>query len=173
MHVRLENAPPLHVVALRHVGPYMEVGMEVGAAWEQLAALAGTAGWIDPSGRFVGARHDDPATTPAAELRYDACIGVERDVATSPPVALAPLPGGTFAVTVHGKPVRRPRRDPPGDVPALAARFGPPGAPRALPRGRPGRSADEGPRSAADRALDPRRRGRPVNEARRDGPPAR
>jgi len=47
---------------------------------------------------FIGIGHDDPAVTPAAELRYDACITVEEAYEPKKPVEVQIIPGGDYAV---------------------------------------------------------------------------
>ena len=47
---------------------------------------------------FIGMGHDNPAVTPAAELRYDACITVAEDYEPKAPVALQTIEGGDHAV---------------------------------------------------------------------------
>lgn len=47
---------------------------------------------------FIGIGHDNPAVTPAAELRYDACITVDAEYEPKKPVELQTIVGGDYAV---------------------------------------------------------------------------
>ncbi len=46
----------------------------------------------------IGIGHDNPVVTPAAELRYDACITVDEKYEPKKPVALQTVAGGDYAV---------------------------------------------------------------------------
>jgi AraC family transcriptional regulator len=82
MIVTIDTLPEMYVAAIRHVGPYHEIGQ----AFRRLDAIAGVAGlWRFPGACLVGIYHDDPQRTPAAELRSDAGIAIPRQ---------APLPAG-------------------------------------------------------------------------------
>lgn len=65
--------PPCQLAFIRMTGPYPTSSL---AAWERLLE------WISLQGHEViddvgfGLAIDDPRTTPAAELRYDACVKV-------------------------------------------------------------------------------------------------
>lgn len=89
---RVEHRAPARALALRHVGPYGEVG----ATWGALYAASGA------TGPALGLCHDDPEVTDPARFRYDACLitpaaprGALRSLA---------LPGGRFVVAVHRGP---------------------------------------------------------------------
>lgn len=60
--------------------------------------------WPDEkSGLFVGICHDNPATTPAENIRFDACISVPEPVRSETTIGFQPFPAGTYAaVTYHG-----------------------------------------------------------------------
>jgi AraC family transcriptional regulator len=92
-----ENAPSWRVVALRHVGPYNQIGPVFGQlmGWMQ-------ANGVTQTGPGLAISHDDPETTPAAELRSDACAIVADDFTTGDPtVQVFNLPGGRYAVAIH------------------------------------------------------------------------
>ena len=92
-----ENAPAWRVVAMRHVGPYSQIGPVFG----QLMGWLG-ANRVTQTGPGLAIAHDDPETTPATELRSDACAVVAADFSTDDPtVAVIDLPGGRYAVTTH------------------------------------------------------------------------
>jgi AraC family transcriptional regulator len=82
MNVTIETFPELRVAAVRHVGPYHDIGQ----AFQRLDALARAGGLTgQPDAFLIGIYLDDPQTTPAAELRSDAGITI---------AAQAPLPAG-------------------------------------------------------------------------------
>ena len=57
---------------------------------------------LSPTPPFTeGAAYDDPEVTPAARLRYDACLVVRDGTRVKQPIALDRLPAGDFAVAVH------------------------------------------------------------------------
>jgi AraC family transcriptional regulator len=78
-HVELRDLPALRLAAVRHTGPYHEIG----AAFDRLQAWGAARGLIGPDTRFFGLFHDDPGTVPAGGLRADAGFtagpGVEGD----------------------------------------------------------------------------------------------
>ena len=92
---RVEARPALSLLALRHVGPYAEVGR----SWQQLFARCGQAG-IQPQ-QPLGLCWDDPEITPAEAFRYDACVLAPHSEAQPAGLALRELAARSFAVTVH------------------------------------------------------------------------
>jgi len=94
--IRIETRPACTVAAVRHVGPYHEVG----DAWGTLMKW----GWtkmIFGKPEMFGLSHDDPDITPPERLRYDACIVVKPGTKVKGEIQLMELPAGTFAVTTH------------------------------------------------------------------------
>src|SRR5260370_18225689 len=73
--VRIEKFPPRRVAYMRHIGPYVEVG----PTFQKFMAWAGAHGLFGPDTLAIGIGHDNPATTPAEKLRYDACVTVGDD----------------------------------------------------------------------------------------------
>jgi|GEM_PF-857050 len=98
MDVEVKELEPLFVATVRHVGPYTEVGPDFKRLW----GWAVKAGLVDRETIGVGASYDDPESTPAEQLRYDAAITVAEEAAagvTPPPfVTFKTLPGGLYAV---------------------------------------------------------------------------
>ena len=94
LKVIIKKMKPLRVAYLRHVGPYEEVK----PTWFDLVARLSADKQIRPRALFIGVGHDNPAVTPAAELRYDACITVDETYTPQPPVELQTLVGGDYAV---------------------------------------------------------------------------
>lgn len=97
MEIEVQTIPDLTVGFLRHMGPYHEVG----DTWRSLMEWVGSKGLLGRAKCF-GVCHDDPQTTPAAELRYDACVDLTGlDVEVDGELKTQTLPGGRFAKTVH------------------------------------------------------------------------
>lgn len=85
------------VVAVRHVGPYWQIG----PAFGKLMGWVGASG-VTPTGPGRMVSYDDPETVPEAELRSDACIDVAPDFTTDDPaVHVFDLAGGRYAVYTH------------------------------------------------------------------------
>ncbi len=94
MKVIIRKIKPMRVAYMRHVGPYentKQTGMELTA---RLVAEK----QIRKNSLFIGIGHDNPAVTPAAELRYDACITVDEKYEPKKPVQVQTIPGGDHAV---------------------------------------------------------------------------
>lgn len=84
-----------HYLGLRHIGGYEHVGN----TWTRLFEIAfrleiGGANMV-----AFGISYDDPAGTPAGQLRYDACLSMsgEQLERARQTLATADLVGGTFA----------------------------------------------------------------------------
>lgn len=93
--IRTRTATP--VVFVRHTGPYAEVGK----AWEKVCAFAGRKELLGPQARALGISHDDPKITAADNLRYDACLTLDREIAPEAEVGVQTIAGGRYAVFVH------------------------------------------------------------------------
>lgn len=98
--VKLKKFDPMHVVFLRHTGPYDRVG----ATWAKLMAQAGARGWFGPAMKLIGISHDDPDVTPQELIRYDAAISVARAAAPEGEFGAMELAGGDYAVIAHRGP---------------------------------------------------------------------
>jgi AraC family transcriptional regulator len=94
MKVITKKIEPLRVAYLRHVGPYEDTNQ----TWIDLVARLSADQQIRKSSVFIGMGHDNPAVTPASELRYDACITVDEDYEPKKPVELQTIDGGDHAV---------------------------------------------------------------------------
>lgn len=68
--VAIVDSPRIHVAALAHRGEYIAIGQ----AFERLIGLAAAADLLRPNVRSFGIYYDDPASTPAAALRSEACV---------------------------------------------------------------------------------------------------
>ncbi len=94
MKVITRKIKPMRVAYLRHVGPYEETR----PTWNDLTARLAAEKQVRRSSVFIGIGHDNPSVTPAAELRYDACITVDEDYEPKKPVELQTIVGGDYAV---------------------------------------------------------------------------
>jgi len=94
MKVIAKKIKPMRVAYLRHVGPYEDTNQ----TWIDLMTQLSADQPIRKSALFIGMGHDNPAVTPAAELRYDACITVDEKYEPKPPAKLQTIDGGDHAV---------------------------------------------------------------------------
>lgn len=99
MQVEISELPGFRVAGVRHVGPYNRIG----EAFGRLGAVAGPVGLM-AGGPMVGVYHDDPESTPEAELRSDAGVVVSTDAPIPPELEELVLPAGRYAMTVHRGP---------------------------------------------------------------------
>ncbi len=97
MDITIKEMPALHVVTVRHVGPYNRIS----EAFSRLGQLAGAAGLMGPGGAMLAVYHDDPETTPDAELRADAALVVPADAKVPDGAGELWLPAGRYATTTH------------------------------------------------------------------------
>jgi AraC family transcriptional regulator len=94
MKVITRKIKPLRVAYLRHVGPYENTSQ----TWVDLTTRLSADKQLRKSSLFIGMGHDDPSVTPAAELRYDACITVDEEYEPKKPLELQTIVGGDYAV---------------------------------------------------------------------------
>lgn len=99
MELRWVTLPGQQVVALRHVGPFHEIGPKFGQLF-QWAVEAGV-----PIRGALGLWHDDPRSVPEAELRSDACIvvpdGYVLPAGAPEGVRTDTVAGGEYATATH------------------------------------------------------------------------
>lgn len=86
MHAEIETRPALDVATLRHLGSYQEIS-------KTFAKLGNV------HGQMIAIFHDDPETTPEAELRSDAGVIFEG----TPPkgLTISTIPAGRYAKATH------------------------------------------------------------------------
>ena len=98
MKVITKKIKPMRVAYLRHVGPYEGVGQ----TWNDLMAQLSADKQLRKRSVFqcIGIGHDNPSVTPAAELRFDACITVDEKYVPTKPVEVQTIAGGDYAVAV-------------------------------------------------------------------------
>lgn len=96
MDVEIRELPGFRTAAVRHVGPYHRIG----EAFERLGEVAGRAGLM-AGGSMLGVYHDDPESTPAAELRSDAALIVSEDATIPDELSEILIAPGRYAMAVH------------------------------------------------------------------------
>ena len=96
MTVEIKTVGPHRVIAMRHVGPYHEIGpvFQRLRAWSDINDVA--------PGKGLAIFHDDPSATPEEKLRSDACFVVDQyfqinDIS----VKVVDIPSQCCAVTEH------------------------------------------------------------------------
>ncbi len=94
MEVKVEQMKAVRALYVRRLGPYAK---SAGEAWDALCRWAGPRGLLGPQTMLFGVSYDDPETSPAAQLRYDACISVGPEVQPEGEVCLMELPAGKVA----------------------------------------------------------------------------
>jgi AraC family transcriptional regulator len=85
------------VVALRHIGPYHEIGSTFGRLLGTCASLG------IPNNLTVAIYHDDPSAVPPQELRSDAClvVGSAPSLPEGSELRIMTMEGGEFATATH------------------------------------------------------------------------
>ena len=97
MKVETTQQPELRVATVRHVGPYQRIY----EAFDKLGAIAAQARLLGPQAAMIAIYHDDPETTPAAELRSDAALVVAPGVELPEGLTELRLPAGRYARATH------------------------------------------------------------------------
>jgi AraC family transcriptional regulator len=100
MNVVIEQVPELRLATVHHVGPYDSISK----AFARLGQLAGPAGLIRGDARMLAVYHDDPESTPAAELRSDAALSVPADAKLPAGLDEGRIIGGAYAKAIHTGP---------------------------------------------------------------------
>lgn len=94
---RVERIGPLHVVGVRHVGPYAEVGK----VWQRLYAYAGQNNLLHGPPQPMAICHDDPEVTPAGKVRCDCCLVVDHPVDTTVDFFQREIAAREYAIALH------------------------------------------------------------------------
>jgi AraC family transcriptional regulator len=96
MPVSIETLKPMRVAAIRHRGPYHEIG----AAFGKLGGWAASRGVFQSGGRMLGVYYNSPRDTLPEDLVSDACVEVSDAIQPDPAagVSIMTVPGGRFAV---------------------------------------------------------------------------
>lgn len=97
MNAELREMSEMRVAAIRHIGPYHQIG----EAFSRLSEIIGAAGLTGPDTAMLGIYHDDPNCTPTAELRSDAAVVVPEQVTIPDGLTEQRVPAGRYACTTH------------------------------------------------------------------------
>jgi AraC family transcriptional regulator len=97
MDVKIKDMPELRVATVRHTGPYNRIS----EAFARLGEVANGTSLTGPSGTMLALYHDDPETTPPAELRSDAALVVPAGAKVPEGLGEQRIPGGRYACTTH------------------------------------------------------------------------
>jgi AraC family transcriptional regulator len=98
MEVDVEDMQALRLAVVTHHGPRNMVG----EAFGRLASIAGPAGLLTyPGAMMVAVFHDDPETTPAADLRTSAGVIVPGQAQVPPSLSELHIQAGKYARATH------------------------------------------------------------------------
>jgi len=98
MALEIRTLSRKRLAAIRHVGPYNEIG----PVFRELGRIAGPAGLFGfPAAMMVGVYQDDPRTTPHDKLRSAAGVTIPESATIPDGLVEEQIEGGTFAVLTH------------------------------------------------------------------------
>ena len=98
MALDIRTLLPKRLAAVRHVGPYDQIG----PAFRELGRIAGPAGLFGfPGAMMVGVYHDDPRITPHDQLRSAAGVAIPDTAAIPAGLTEERIEPGTFVVHTH------------------------------------------------------------------------
>lgn len=105
MDVKIQQVPARHLAAIRHTGPYHEIG----GAFQRLGAWAGSRGYFKPGAEMLGVYYDNPREVAPESLRSAACITAPADFAGDEDAGITTLDlaAGNCAVGVFKGPYQR------------------------------------------------------------------
>ncbi|NPT38340.1 GyrI-like domain-containing protein [Paraburkholderia xenovorans] len=102
--VVIRHVEPIELLSVDHVGPYPQIGKAFDALFGWLAKHNLLAAQM----RVIGVYYDDPSVVEESALRSKAGVllphPVQASVTLSPPVSVAHLKGGDYAVLEHRGP---------------------------------------------------------------------
>ena len=97
MDVEKKQLPAMRLATLHHVGAYNRIS----EAFGRLGQIAESAGLFRGKPTMLALYHDDPETTPEAELRSDAAVVIPEDVPVPKGLVEQRLAAGRYACTRH------------------------------------------------------------------------
>lgn len=97
MEVSVKDFDAMTVASVRHTGPYAECKK----AWEALCSNPKVCKTFGPNSRFLGMCYDNPETTDADKIRYDACVTIAEPQDFGDGVAIQTIDAGRYAVYLH------------------------------------------------------------------------
>ena len=97
LEVEIVDRPARRLAAIRHLGPYHQIGRAFG----QLGAAAAAGGLLQPGTEMLAVYYDDPTTTAPDALRSDAAVTVADDIVLPEGLTEQRLPVGRYARASH------------------------------------------------------------------------
>ncbi|MBW8464690.1 GyrI-like domain-containing protein [Acidovorax sp.] len=94
MPLEIRQLPPMRLAYMRQTGPY---GPSLTHLWDRFGRWCEAHGLSEPRPKFYGISLDNPACTPPAQCRYDACVQVGVGLRTGPDAQVQDFPGGDYA----------------------------------------------------------------------------
>ncbi len=98
LNIEIKEMPEVHVVYIRHVGPYKGDSQVFEDLFNRLMTWAGPRGLFVPGTKVMAVYHDDSKITEEEKLRVSACITAEADTPIDGEIGRMTVPGGKFAV---------------------------------------------------------------------------
>jgi AraC family transcriptional regulator len=97
MDVDIKEMPVMRVATTPHVGPYNRIA----EAFARLGEVARGNDLLRHASAMLAIYHDDPDTTPSAELHSQAALVVSPEAKLPPELGEQELPAGRYATTTH------------------------------------------------------------------------
>jgi len=98
MSIDIKTLPAMRLATAQHTGPYNQIA----PAFRELGRIAGPAGLFAlPGAMMMGLYKDDPATTPASQLRSAAGVVIPEGVAIPAGLVEERVAAGRFACGLH------------------------------------------------------------------------
>jgi AraC family transcriptional regulator len=101
MDVTIKNMNELRVATVPHVGPYNRISEAFARLGEIIGKAASAGDLMGPESAMLAIYHDDPETTPAAELRSEAAIVISPRAKLPEGLGERRLAAGRYASTTH------------------------------------------------------------------------
>jgi AraC family transcriptional regulator len=97
--IEVKDTPEMHVVYLRHIGPYAGNADLFSNLFNRLFTWAGPRGLLRfPETKMLTIYHDSPDLTDPAKLRTDVCVTVPPDTRVEGEIGKAVIPAGKNAI---------------------------------------------------------------------------
>lgn len=102
MNPEIRTIEHMQVLFVRKHGEYVNAAPK--PAWAEIMEFAEKHNLITTETKKIGVCHDDRWSKPESNLRYDACITVNQNVAIDKNIGKQTIAGGKFAVFIHRGP---------------------------------------------------------------------
>lgn len=99
--VGIKELEDLKAISVRKTGKYTDAAHE---AWSELCKFAYSNKLKCDNSKMIGIGYDNPSITAEKNLRYDACITVDKEVKTEGNIINSIIHGGKYAVFLHKGP---------------------------------------------------------------------